>query len=346
MSIQVNIRKQLGSFRLDAAFEAGNEVLALLGGSGCGKSMTLRCIAGVDTPDEGRIAVDGQVLFDSARGINLTPQQRKVGLLFQNYALFPNMTAAQNISAGLRDEPDKARRRERVSEYLAKFHLEGLGDRLPSQLSGGQQQRVALARMLIGSPRLLMLDEPFSALDAHLRWEMEQETRSILEEFGGTTLLVSHNRDEVYRLCHKVAVYRSGSIDAFGEKWALFHDPKTFTSAQLTGCKNLAPARVEGNRVSVPGWGVELTVPQGRPAAFAGIRSHDMVPAAAPGPNTFPYEVVQTIEDTFNYILMIRPRGSGAPVPLRWEMTRAEYAALPPGKLVRLPPEKVLLLEA
>ena len=171
MSLEVNITKKLDGFTLRAEFTAGSTATALLGASGCGKSMTLRCIAGIVKPDAGRIVLDGRVLFDSEQHIDLPPQQRGVGLLFQNYALFPNMTVEQNILCGLKAEKDKAVRRERCAEMLRAMRLEALAKRYPAQLSGGQQQRTALARILVGRPRILMLDEPFSALDSYLREE-------------------------------------------------------------------------------------------------------------------------------------------------------------------------------
>ena len=342
MSLEVAIKKQLGRFTLNVSFSAGNEVLALLGSSGCGKSMTLRCIAGVEQPDEGRIVADGRVLFDSARRINLPPQQRRVGLLFQNYALFPNMTVEQNIAAGL---GRGGKGSPLVAEYLRRFRLEGLEQHLPRQLSGGQQQRVALARMLITQPALLMLDEPFSALDAHLRWELEQEVLSITRDFGGTTLLVSHNRDEVYRIADSIAVYSHGSIDRVGEKWALFRDPRTAVTARLTGCKNIAAARWTDHHLEVPEWGLSLSAPTpGRPADCVGLRAHYLQGVKQPGENVFRYEVVSSIEDTFSVILMIRPADAPRAQPIRWELSKADFAALPPGRLVRIPPEALMPL--
>ena len=342
MSLEVAIKKQLGRFTLNVSFSAGNEVLALLGSSGCGKSMTLRCIAGVEQPDEGRIVADGRVLFDSARRINLPPQQRRVGLLFQNYALFPNMTVEQNIAAGL---GRGGKGSSLVVEYLRRFRLEGLEQHLPRQLSGGQQQRVALARMLITQPALLMLDEPFSALDAHLRWELEQEVLSITRDFGGTTLLVSHNRDEVYRIADSIAVYSHGSIDRVGEKWSLFRDPRTAVTARLTGCKNIAAARWTGHHLEVPEWGLSLSAPApGRPADCVGLRAHYLQGVKQPGENVFRYEVVSSIEDTFSVILMIRPADAPQAQPIRWELSKADFAALPPGRLVRIPPEALMPL--
>ena len=342
MSLEVNIRKQLGTFTLDVSFSAQNEVLALLGPSGCGKSMTLRCIAGVERPDAGRIVADGRVLFDSARNIDLPPQQRRVGLLFQNYALFPNMTVEQNLAAGLgwagRNSP-------LVAEYLHRFRLEGLEHHLPRQLSGGQQQRAALARMLITRPALLMLDEPFSALDAHLRWELEQEVLAITRSFGGTTLLVSHNRDEVYRIARSIAVYGQGTIDRVGEKWELFRHPRTAVTARLTGCKNIAPARWGQGQAAVPDWGLTLAAPAPEePANCVGLRAHYLQAVSRPGENVFPYEVVSSIEDTFSVILMVRPVDAPRARPIRWELSKADYAALPPGQLVRIPPEALMPL--
>ena len=236
MSLVVDIRKSLGDFRLDVSFTAEDGVMGILGPSGCGKSMTLRCIAGVEKPDEGRIELDGVTLFDSARGINLRPQRRRVGYLFQNYALFPNMTVRQNILCGLKHE------RELMSEYIELMQLGGLEGHYPSQLSGGQQQRVALARILVNRPRLLMLDEPFSALDSHLREKLLVEMKSILRRYGGVSLAVTHSRDEAYDLCSSIALMDSGRIHVHRPTKALFADPGTLIGAAMTGCKNFSRA--------------------------------------------------------------------------------------------------------
>ena len=164
MKLWVDIEKRLPGFHLQVQFAADAEATALLGASGCGKSMTLRCIAGVERPDKGRICLGDRVLFDSEAGIDLPPQQRGVGLLFQNYALFPNMTVEQNILCGLKAERDKAARKARCAGMLRALRLEELASRRPAELSGGQQQRTALARILVGKPNILMLDEPFLSL--------------------------------------------------------------------------------------------------------------------------------------------------------------------------------------
>ena len=173
--------------------------------------MTLKCIAGIVTPDSGRIELNGRVLFDSEKKINLPPQKRKVGYLFQQYALFPNMTVEQNIETALRDRPKEERKRI-AAEKIKAFHLEGLEKHKPSQLSGGQQQRTALARIIASEPEILLLDEPFSALDSELRFFMEKEVQRVINEFGQSTIIVTHNRGEAYRLSDNIATMENGRI--------------------------------------------------------------------------------------------------------------------------------------
>ena len=205
MSLYVDIEKRLGAFRLQSKFEVADETLALLGASGCGKSMTLKCIAGIVTPDRGRIVLNGRVLFDSEKSIDLTPQQRRVGYLFQQYALFPNMTVEQNILCGIR-EGRRSEKRALAAEKIRMFRLEGLEKKHPAQLSGGQQQRVALARILCSEPQAILLDEPFSALDSYLKWNLELELSDLLAGFRGPILWVSHDLGECCRNCQKVCV--------------------------------------------------------------------------------------------------------------------------------------------
>ena len=251
MSLEVHIEKKLNGFTLRSDFTAGNTATAILGASGCGKSMTLRCIAGIVKPDKGRIVLDGRVLFDSEQHIDLPPQQRGVGLLFQNYALFPNMTVEQNILCGLKAERDKAARKARCAGMLRALRLEELASRRPAELSGGQQQRTALARILVGKPKILMLDEPFSALDSYLREEVEGEVGSLLAGFDGTALLVTHNRDEAYRLCRDMIVMDGGQVLRTGTTKEVFADPRSTAAARLTGCKNILPCtRVDAHSAS------------------------------------------------------------------------------------------------
>ena len=344
MALSVDIEKTLGDFHLRVKFEAENRVLALLGASGCGKSMTLKCIAGIERPDRGVITLDGTTLFDSGRGVNLPPQRRRVGYLFQQYALFPNMTVEQNIAAGVRD---RRRAREETAEAIAAMRLEGLERKRPHQLSGGQQQRVALARILVNRPEVLLLDEPFSALDSHLRFQLEQELRGAIRRFGKTVLLVSHNRDEVFRLSDEVAIMHDGRIETTGEKKAVFADPKTRNGAILTGCKNVSPIQATGERrARAVDWGVELALPASADGVqYVGIRMHDVRLAEAQGePNAFLCRVEETIENPFSCTVLLRPEGAASPIGWeldkeRWRQTRAERLR------VCLPPESMLLLK-
>ncbi len=265
--LEARIEKRLGSFRLSAAFEAGNETLALLGASGAGKTMTLQCLAGLMKPDRGRIVVDGQVWFDSEKHVFVPPQERGVGLLFQNYALFPNMTVRQNLLCGLWRETPRREREAAARGLIERFCLTGLEERYPSQLSGGQQQRAALARCLARKPKLLLLDEPFAALDTHLRWQLEQELGVMLMDFEGTALYVTHDREETRRLCQKVCVMRGGRTQRTTDVRQWYHAPDTRSAAMLAGFENVADAEVADGVATVAQWG--LAAPCGRPEAVA-----------------------------------------------------------------------------
>ena len=304
MSLEVNITKKLDGFTLHANFAARSTATAILGASGCGKSMTLRCIAGIVKPDAGRIVLDGRVLFDSAQHIDLPPQQRGVGLLFQNYALFPNMTVEQNVLCGLKAEKDKAARKARCAEMLQAMRLESLAKRYPAQLSGGQQQRTALARILVGRPKILMLDEPFSALDSYLREEVEGEVGSLLSGFDGTALLVTHNRDEAYRLCPEMVVLDSGRVLRTGHTRDVFADPRSVTAARLTGCKNILPCtRVDAHTVRLPGWNapLQLALPVPKNCTAVGIRAHDFAPCSPDALNALPVKPLSSSENPFDW---------------------------------------------
>ena len=227
MSLLVDIEKDYGGFHLCSRFETNGGITGLLGASGCGTSQTLRCIAGVQTPDQGRIVLDGVTLYDSERHINLTPQQRGVGYLFQSYALFPNMTVRANILTGLRREKDAAKKQAAFEHAIHLLKLEGLEDRRPAQLSGGQAQRVALARMLVSRPKALLLDEPFSAIDSHLRDQLQVDLLALLADFPGDMVIVTHSRDEAYHMCGQIAVMDAGRVLAHGPTKQVFADPRT-----------------------------------------------------------------------------------------------------------------------
>ena len=345
MAVSVDIEKKFKGFTLRAAFEAGDETLALLGASGCGKSMTLRCIAGIEKPDQGRIVLDGVTLFDSEKRIDLRPQQRHVGLMFQHYALFPHMTVEQNVSCGARATLKKTALQQAVQDTLTAFGLLELKDRLPSQLSGGQQQRAALARIMVGKPGILMLDEPFSALDSHLRFLMEQEVRQLIHRYGKTVLLVSHNRDEVYRLADKVAILRDGQIERLGTRDEVFRDPGTRTACILTGCKNVsAIRRLDDGHAEALDWGIVLSVPLKSDTCALGIRMHSVQPG--PGENAFLCRVEEVIENPFSFTVMLHPQEAktGA-APIGWEMEKPVWERLRSQELtVHFPAQAILQL--
>lgn len=307
MSLTVSIEKSFGSFVLHADFVAENGVTGLLGASGSGKSMTLKCIAGIERPDRGRIVLDGVTLFDSEKKINLPPQQRKVGYLFQSYALFPNMDVRQNILCGMQDLHSRQEKEERLQAVLTSFQLTGLQHHRPHQLSGGQAQRVALARIVASRPRLLMLDEPFSALDAHLRVRLQMEMKAMLSSYQGSVLMVTHNRDEAYHLCDHIAIVDRGRLHGVRRTKALFADPQIRAAALLTGCKNITEAVKTGeHELFAPAWGVTLTTAQPLRDDLCGVafRAHYLNPNTEH--NRLPVCLAGEMEEPFEWILLLR----------------------------------------
>ena len=347
MSLTVRIRKQLGDFCLEADFSAEQETLALLGASGCGKSVTLRCIAGILRPDEGLIQLDGKRLYDSAAGICLPPQQRNIGYLFQNYALFPNMTVRQNIAAAV---TDKRRRTAVTEEKLRQFQLECLAELKPGQLSGGQQQRTALARILASDPHAILLDEPFSALDSYLKYQMELELTEALNRFPGPILYVTHDQGEVFRSCRRVCVMDHGQTQGVLDLRELFHTPGTVAAARLSGCKNFAPAIPEGSLVQLPQWGLTLSCRHPVPLDIrcVGIRSNLISLHPTEDANVVPCALQRVIQDVSTTIVLLRPDGctTDAP-PLRMELSREEWRQVNHnGHLtVYIQPRDILLLK-
>lgn len=224
MAISLDIHKQLDKFRLDIHLHTDGKNICLFGPSGSGKTMTLNCISGLETPDEGYIRVNDIVYYHSEENRNIPTAKRKIGYVLQNYALFPHLTVFQNILFGLHHLPKKERI-ERGMHFLDIIHLSTLKDRYPSQLSGGQQQRVALARSLILDPDILLMDEPFSALDYNLKKELREQLLAILSHYKGQTVFVTHNLEEAYDICDSIAVYSQGHIIALDRKTEIFPEP-------------------------------------------------------------------------------------------------------------------------
>ncbi|WP_059369709.1 sulfate/molybdate ABC transporter ATP-binding protein [Treponema endosymbiont of Eucomonympha sp.] len=352
MSLRVSLRKRLSpQFCLEAAFQTAGGCLGILGASGSGKSMTLKCIAGIETPDEGHISVNGKALFDSARKICLKPQARRVGYLFQHYALFPRMTLRQNVAAGL--PLPKQAREHLAEEWLCRFGLGGLEARYPQQLSGGQQQRAALARMLVREPDVVLLDEPFSALDTSLREQMQAQFLELLR--GRDAVMVTHSRDEAYKMCETLLVLDSGSVLAAGKTKTLFAAPGSVRVAQLTGCKNITPAKRTGEReIYAADWGLRLRVsaPVGDGITHAGVRAHDLQPAreasdGSGGYNQIRVRVTQRSEDPFEHIVLFANADAAsaeAQGEIWWKYSKYMGYAVP--ERLFIPPEAILLLRA
>ncbi|BAY92395.1 MULTISPECIES: molybdate ABC transporter permease subunit [unclassified Tolypothrix] len=306
----IDIEKQLPSFHLKVAFNSDEQTLGLLGGSGAGKSMILRCIAGIETPTQGRIVLNGKVLFDSEQRINLPSRDRRIGFLVQNYALFPHMTVAQNIAFGLPKGLSKGSIRVQVEQQLLAMQLQGLGDRYPHQLSGGQQQRVALARALASQPEALLLDEPFSALDTHLRSQLEQQMTETLADYNGVSLFVTHNMEEAYRVCPNLLVLEHGSAVQYGSKHDIFEHPITVGVARITGCKNFSVAQLPGaGLIEASDWGCHLQVMDAIPdnITHVGIRAHQISFTNVPNQeNTFPCWLARTSETPHRMTLFLK----------------------------------------
>lgn len=309
MSLDVAIKKRFPDFDLDVAFTAEDETLGFLGASGCGKSLTLRCIAGIEDPDEGHIIVNGKTFFDSKKNINLTPQQRKTALLFQNYMLFPNLTVEQNVAAGIGKEVSEEEADTIVKQELKRFSLESFEARYPAQLSGGQQQRVALARMLAAQPGILMLDEPLSALDAHLKGVLEQSLVNLFEAFEGAILYVSHDIDEALRFCDKIAVVEEGRIAEIDTGESLVHDPQSLAGIKLSGCKNATSAEYIGpHTVRLPKWGIEIVSQKEVPLEVKslGLRARYLKRVQEPGENVFRVRVDRVSDSRFERTALLR----------------------------------------
>ncbi|MGI6117449.1 MAG: sulfate/molybdate ABC transporter ATP-binding protein [Bilifractor sp.] len=309
--LTIRLRKKLNEFDLDIDLKETSSRIGILGPSGCGKSMTLKSIAGIVTPDAGRIRLGERLLFDSDSKINVRPQKRRIGYLFQNYALFPTMTAEQNIAAGLTG--DKRTIRERVKKMIREFHLEGLEKEYPGRLSGGQQQRVALARLMAYEPDVILLDEPFSAMDAFLRDQLQEQMAEILARYDGSMILVSHNRDEIYRFCDHLIILDRGHVVCEGNTRDVFADPKKKTAARLTGCKNYTDlVRTDVHHARLVDWGIDIEtkreIPEGTDCL--GYRAHDFIPLwGTRETNSFPAVLKNSADLPFEQNFYFLPQG-------------------------------------
>ena len=335
MSLKVDIEKNFKNFSLKTAFELENEILGLLGASGSGKSMTLKCIAGIEKPDKGKIILDNEILFDSEKKINLPPQKRHVGYLFQNYALFPNMTVKNNILCGLHNEKNKSLKEKILAETFEIFQLNELADYKPNQLSGGQAQRTALARILVNRPKILMLDEPFSALDSHLRLKLQMQLRDLLKNYGRGVLMVTHDRNEAYHLCNRIAMIDNGNLLTVKKTKEFFADPESIPAAILSGCKNIAKAKkISEHEIEVSEWNVRFkTASSVRDNLVAiGIRAHYFDISCSQ--NGHEVEFIREMEEPFEWVLEFKFKGQSVKSePVWWRLPKDKKPVIFPEKL-------------
>jgi putative spermidine/putrescine transport system ATP-binding protein len=308
---------------------SAGELVALLGPSGCGKSTLLRIIAGFIRQSEGRVRYDGEPVD------HLPPNRRGAGIVFQNYALFPHMTAAQNVAYGLEARGDaRARVRARVAEMLALVQMSDLADRWPAQLSGGQQQRIALARALAVEPKILLLDEPFGALDKNLRLDMQVEVKRLQRLYGVTTIMVTHDQEEALGMADRIAVLNRGAVEQFANPVEIYDRPATLFVNQFVGTTNLLPGTVESVegsecRVGIAGGESVVCRANGFRAGarvVLSIRPERLRLAATPGPGRLRANVglIMPLGPTLVYDLTLT---TGAPV--RVAAPRPELAAVP-----------------
>ncbi|MFV8827766.1 sulfate/molybdate ABC transporter ATP-binding protein [Alkalihalobacterium sp. APHAB7] len=340
----------MDTFSLDVSFQAKKGITAILGPSGCGKSLTLQCLAGLHTPNNGKIVLHDRTLFDAKTKTMIKTRHRNIGYVFQNYALFPHLTVQENIAFGLKKSYHKREMKEKVAAMIAKIHLQGYEQHYPRQLSGGQQQRVALGRTLITNPDLLLLDEPFSALDHHVKHMLEQELLTIIQEnFSGVVLLVTHNMEEAYRLADRILLLKQGKVIQFGEKQELFQRPKSVDAAQIIGCKNVIPVSSVDNRneeIEVSIGGLRLHVsnnePIQPPPTHVGIHAENIefVNEATLGRNSFDFEIGEIIGGINQTLVSLRL----STLDLKAIVPNNQLQAALTSKKVTLPPEHLFLL--
>ena len=352
----VEIQKQLSDLNLDVSFTTDQTPLGILGASGAGKSTILRCIAGLESPDRGKIVLNGKILYDSESGINLPPRDRVCGFLFQNYALFPHLTVTENIAFGMSREKPYREIKQEIEKELIAVNLEGMGDRYPGEFSGGQQQRVALARAKINRPEMLLLDEPFSALDTYLRDQQEKLLRQNLSYYQGVTLFITHNLEEAYRVCPNLLIIDAGNVIANGSKEDIFERPPNWKTAQLTGCKNFSRAvAVSSNQISAIDWNCTLETIEPIPEhlEYIGIRAHQLIfPDSEEETNTFSCWLA-TVSETQHRMTLYLKLNQAATHPedyhLQAEVFKERWQELKARPLpwqVQLSPFRIMLLTA
>lgn len=352
-----NVQKSFGGNHVlrgvDLKVEKG-DIIVILGPSGSGKTTLLRCLNFLERADQGTMDFDGiHTDLKTASKSTISQVRKKTAFVFQNYSLFQNKTALENVMEGLiiaRKVPKKK------AEAIAKKTLDKVGlseryDYYPSQLSGGQQQRVALARMMIGEPEAILLDEPFSALDGYLKDTLQKDMEDFLKQYQGDMIMVTHSRDEAFRFCKELMLLKDGRTLTFGDTRHLFEQPGLLEVARLTGCKNNSRARKLGAyEIEALDWGLKLHTTQEVPddITHVAIRGHWMQPADTPGQNTVPFEVQDYIETTFEHQYLVKCPNADTDAVLWWMRPKPNFQLDPRANLPKylyLPPEHLMLLK-
>jgi len=359
VTLEFDAALAIGGFDYAAAFEAREEIVVLFGHSGAGKSLTLQAVAGLLRPSSGRIVVDGRVVFDASAGVDVSPQERRVGYVVQDLALFPHMTVADNVAFGM--PGDREQRRRRVAELLGLLQIDDLAGRMPRSLSGGQQQRVALARALGREARLLLLDEPFSALDESLRAGLRRELLRLRAELSLTIVFVTHDLREAHLLADRLAVFDAGRLLQFGPRQEVFRKPTSRRVAELTGVANIFRATVVGTESGstvVEAAGLHLRCDDG--AGFVlgetvdvSIRAERVnlrriAPGEASTPNLMQAAIVEEFAYGSTHTLRLEPQGPGP--ALEVELAARPYEVLDVANrrswTVELPPADLHVMPA
>ena len=358
--LEVKVKRSLPDFQLDIDLSVDREILSILGPSGAGKTMTLLCIAGLIRLDQGSIRLNGRILYSSQEGIFLPPQKRRIGFVFQNYALFPHLTVSENIAYGIRDNP-KLIVKQKVAELLELIHIPDLKDRYPGELSSGQQQRVALARAMAPEPEALLLDEPFSALDTFRRERLEYELLALHQYYRGDILFVTHDLDQGFKLGNRIAIFENGHLAQCDNRNNVISAPANRTAAKLTGVKNLFRGQItninNGSLLAyIPEFGKSLNIITGtnplnlsiNQQIYIGIRPEHLEIPDEPKDNSILCRVEQLVDGvtTLHYFYYADSDGEK-----RYKIESCIPRPLPPPRLkpgnpcyLYFPPERMIIL--
>ena len=349
-----NLHKSFGNHEVlkgvNEHIEKGEKVV-VIGPSGSGKSTFLRCLNLLEEPTGGEIIFEGQNITAKDTDINLV--RRRMGMVFQQFNLFPHLTVRENIKLApvklkvmTDEEADK-----RALELLARVGLPDKADSYPAQLSGGQQQRVALARMMIGEPEVILLDEPFSALDGYLKDILQRDMQNFLKDYKGDMIMVTHSRDEAYKFCSQLTLLNNGKDILTGETRDIFENPQYLEAARLTGCKNFSAVQKMGSHeVYALDWELMLRSEQEvtEDITHVGIRGHWMRPATKASENTMEVQVEEYIENTFEHQYLFRNKGAAESGTLWWMCQKKNFQETAKDnipKYLYFPPEHVMLLK-